>query len=144
MLILAWLAAWETVWWAHRIYHRNTLYRQAARCAAALGRPLVVIGAPDRGTTNGPGQGDLVIDIAPSQCSNSIQADICHEIPLPDDCCVVFVSCVLEYVDDIDAALSEILRVSGGHVYMACVESWTLTAYLYPGAKRTIPMVMSA
>jgi hypothetical protein len=137
-LWLACLAAWETIWWSHRVYQRSETYRQAAQCAAALGRPLVVIGAPDLGLTTGPGTGDLVIDIAPSRCPNSVQADICQQIPLPDDCCVVFVSCVLEYVDNLEAAVSEILRISGGRAFAAHVEPWTLTAYLYPGAQRII------
>jgi len=90
------------------------------------------------GPTTGPGAGDLVVDIAPSECPNSIVADICAGIPLADDCCVVYVSCVLEYVDDLQAACREIERVSGGNVFVTRVEPWTLTAYLYPGARRTL------
>jgi hypothetical protein len=46
---------------------------------------------------------------------------------------------VLEYVDDYDAALAELQRISGGHLYIVRVEPWTLAAYFYPGAKRTLP-----
>lgn len=132
------VAAWEGGWWAIRNGKRATMYRQAEALAKRLGKPLVVVGAPDLGATSGPGCGDLVIDIAPSRCPNSIQADICKQIPLADDSCVVFVSCVLEYVDDAEAAMRELQRVSGGNLYVCRVEPWTLTAYLYPGAKRTL------
>ena len=47
--------------------------------------------------------------------------------------------CTLEYVERVEPALREILRISGGHAFFVGVEPWTLTAYLYPGAKRTLP-----
>jgi ubiquinone/menaquinone biosynthesis C-methylase UbiE len=66
-------------------------------------------------------------------------ADITKQLPFHDNSVVVFVSCVLEYVDDVDAAIKELMRISGGHLYVVRVEPWTATAYLYPGAKRTLP-----
>ena len=131
------LVAWEGVWWASRNATRNRTYDQAQECARALGRPLVVVGAPDRGATRGPGYGDLTIDIGPSDAPNFLQADICKPLPIKSNSCVVFVSCVLEYVQDVDAAVKELLRISGGYVFNCRVQPWTLTAYLYPGAKRT-------
>jgi len=132
--------AWEGVWWANRKANRDHLYAEAKAAARRLGKPLVVIGAPDRGATEGPGyDADLVIDIGPSALPQAIIADICKKTPLASNSCVVFVSCVLEYVSDYNAAMREIKRISGGHYYICRVEPWTLTAYLYPGAKRTIP-----
>ncbi len=60
--------------------------------------------------------------------------------PIPDvadNSSVVFVSCVLEYVTDIDAALREISRIAGSadNVFVVTVQPWTLTARLYPGAR---------
>lgn len=136
---LAAALAWEGGWWLRRNLERKRLYDAALATARAKGLPLVVIGAPDRGATEGPGCGDMVIDIGPSKCPNFLQADICKRLPLDDNCCVVFVSCVLEYVDDYAAALTELTRISGGRLFISRVEPWTATAYLYPGAKRTIP-----
>jgi hypothetical protein len=50
---------------------------------------------------------------------------------------VVFVSCVLEYVGDLPAALREIQRIAGDleNIYIVTVQPWTLTASLYPGAQ---------
>ncbi len=105
-----------------------------------MGRPLVVIGAPDLGPTAGPGCGDVTIDIDPgSTCPNFLQADITKPLPFGNDTVVVFISYVLEYVNDADAALAELRRIAGNEVYGVFVEAWTLTGHLYPGAKRTLP-----
>jgi SAM-dependent methyltransferase len=133
------VAAWEGWWWLSRQHRRDQLYAEAKTLAQSLGKKLVVVGAPDRGATSSPASADdIVLDLGPSKAPNFIQCDICKRIPLPDDSCVVFVSCVLEYVADVDAALAELHRISGGRVYAVCVEPWTLTAYLYPDAKRTL------
>lgn len=107
-------------------------------CARArkLGRPLLVVGAPDAMYTGGYGCGDIVFDIAPSSCSNAYQVDITKPLPLSNASVVVFVSCVLEYVDDVDAALSELRRVSGGELFVVDVEPWTVTAFAVPGTRR--------
>lgn len=132
------VGAWEVGWWLRRRQQRSSMFDLAKKEAERLGRPLVVIGAPDGGVTSGYDCGDVTIDLQSSACPKSIQADITKRIPLDDDSAVVFVSCVLEYVGDYEAAMREICRVSGGHFYIVRVEPWTLTAYLYPGAKRTL------
>ena len=132
--------SWETAWWGRRRLRRAHVYAQALECAHALGRPLVVIGAPDGGATSGYGCGDLTIDLNGSAvCPNVMKVDITKSIPIANDSAVIFCSCVLEYVSDCDAALREIQRVSGGHAFFVGVEPWTLTAFLYPGAKRRLP-----
>jgi hypothetical protein len=56
---------------------------------------------------------------------------------LANDSAVVFVSCVLEYVSDPEAALYELRRIAGSpeNLFLVFVEPWTLTAALYPGAR---------
>ena len=133
------LGSWEMGWWLRRRARRTAQYERARALATALGRPLVVIGAPDGGMTAGYPCGDFTVDILGSACPNTIQADVTKMLPFNDDSAVCYVSCVLEYVDDVDAALREIERVSGGHAFFVGVEWWTLAAALYPGAKRTMP-----
>jgi len=133
------MGSWETFWWARRRARRNTVYEQALAAAQALGRPLVVIGAPDGGVTSGYGCGDVTIDLAQSSCPTSLRADITKTLLFPDNSVVVFCSCVLEYVNDADAAVREIQRISGGYAYFVGVEPWTLSAKWYPGAKRSMP-----
>ena len=138
--IVAGVGAWEVFWWARRRDLRATLYRAAAVRASELNKPLVVLGAPDGGVTAGYGCGDLTVDLFPSGvCPVPIVADVTKALPFADDSVVVFVACVLEYVSDFDAALKELRRVAGNNLYVVRVEPWTLTAYLYPGARRTIP-----
>jgi SAM-dependent methyltransferase len=80
----------------------------------------------------------VTVDVAGSECPRTLTADITRRLPFADDSAVVFVSCVLEYVSDLAPAVTELARVSGGHLYVVRVEPWTLTAYAYPGARRTI------
>jgi hypothetical protein len=136
--LLGALGAWEMFWWADRVRDRHQLYDRAKAHARALGLPLIVVGAPDQGPTPGPGCGDLCLDIAPSACPCSMQVDITKPIPLPDDSAVIFVSCVLEYVGDFNAAWRELQRIAPNRVYVCRVQPWTLTAQLYPGAQRTL------
>lgn len=133
------LGAWEAGWWLRRRVRRTSQFARAQAEATALGRPLVVIGAPDGGITSGYGCGDVTVDISGSVCPNTIVADVTKTLPFSDDSVVVFCSCVLEYVADPDSAIAEIERISGGHVHWVGVEPWTLTALYVDGARRTLP-----
>lgn len=59
--LIAWTCAWEYGWWFQRKIRRHVVYDRALALARRLNRPLVVIGAPDRGPTRGAGYGDLTI-----------------------------------------------------------------------------------
>ena len=133
------LVAWESFWWDARRTKRLNAYTRASTYAKAIGRPLVVIGAPDGGFTSGYGCGDITVDIAGSCCPNTAKLDITTRLPFADDsvCCITM--CTLEYVNNVESALREIDRISGGHAFFVGVEPWTLAAYLYPGARRTLP-----
>jgi hypothetical protein len=140
---LGWTAAsvavWESGWWLRRRLRRSAGYQTALAYARSMNRELVVVGAPDAGATSGYGCGDVTVDLQPTTCPISMQLDVTKPLPFANDSVVVFCSCVLEYVSDVNAALSEIERISGGHAFFVGVEPWTLTAYLYPGARRTLP-----
>jgi hypothetical protein len=137
--LLAAVAAWEAFWWLRRRAMRGDFFAQARALATQLGKPLVVIGAPDGGVTAGYACGDVTIDLAAtSSCPSYLSADITKHIPLEDNSCVIFVSCVLEYVSDEPAAMAELMRVSGGNLFIVRVEPWTLTSLFYPSAQRTI------
>jgi len=140
----AYVGLWELAWWARRRLLRGNVYECASRDAVAAGRSLVVVGAPDRGATGGYGCGDVTVDIASSACPVTLRADITKKLPFEDDSVTVFVSCVLEYVDDAEVAYNELRRVAGEHLFLVRVEPWTLAAYLYPGAKRTLPAYWAA
>ena len=140
------LAAAESGLALQRWHRRRTSFEAATRRALDLGRPLVVVGDPNAGahTSLMPayGCGDLCVDLRGCpRCTNYRAADI-TEGPiagLADDSAVVFVSCVFEYVGDLDAARREVLRIAGepGNVFAVTVQPWTFTAALYPGARWT-------
>lgn len=132
----------EGVTGLYRYGERARLFKQAQARALELRKPLVVIGAPNAGgltaVIGSPyGCGDLCVDLhGCPECGRQVAVDITKDpIPLPQDSAVVFVSCVLEYVDDINAAWAELKRVGGANVFVAIVGGGTLTSYAFPGAK---------
>ena len=128
-----------------RFRERRAAFELAVQRAAALDRRLVVIGDPDAGMhtrlMRAYGCGDVCVDMnGCPKCPMTIVADITKgPIPdVPDNSAVVFVSCVLEYVDDVTAALKEVRRIAGAddNLFIVTVEPWTFTAALYPGARQ--------
>jgi hypothetical protein len=127
-----------------RFRERTAAFQMAMERPFAIGRRLVVIGDPDAGMhtrlMRAYGCGDVCVDLnGCPRCPITIVADITKG-PIPDiadDSAVVFISCVLEYVPEIDAALREIARIAGSaeNVFVVTVQPWTLTAWLYPGAR---------
>ena len=127
-----------------RFEHRRRAFAAAARRAAELGRPLVVVGDPDAGAhtrlMRAYDCGDLCIDLHGCPRCQVMQAADLTQGPIEgvaDDSTVVYVSCVLEYVSDPEAALRELQRMAGSpdNLFLVFVEPWTLTAALYPGAR---------
>ncbi|MCY1062153.1 methyltransferase domain-containing protein [Nannocystis sp. SCPEA4] len=124
-----------------RFNARSSLFAAAVARAQALGRPLVVVGDPDAGMhtrlARAYGCGDVCVDLGGCPlCPVAIAADITKPLPFADNSVVVFVACVFEYVDNVEAAYAELLRVAGSpdNLFVVNVQPWTLTAHLYPGA----------
>ena len=142
LLTLGTIASFEGAGALNRDREREQLYNQAKQRAQQTGRLFVVIGDPSGGTTHGAGCGDTCIDIQGCDCPVSIRHDLTIG-PTPNvknNSAVVYVSCVLEYVSDYQLAWDEIIRMAGSvdNVFVVTVQSWTLTAALYPGARQTL------
>lgn len=127
-----------------RFEARRRAFEAAARHASALGRPLVVVGDPDAGAhtrlVRAYGCGDLCIDLQGCPMCRVMQAADLTAGPVPgvaDDSAVVFVSCVLEYVSNVEVAIQELQRMAGSpeNLFIVFVDPWSLTAALYPGAR---------
>jgi len=127
-----------------RFEARRRAFEAAARHASALGRPLVVVGDPDAGAhtrlIRAYGCGDLCIDLQGCPMCRVMQAADLTAGPVPgvaDDSAVVFVSCVLEYVSNVEVAIQELQRIAGSpeNLFIVFVDPWSLTAVLYPGAR---------
>jgi hypothetical protein len=116
-----------------RNFKRYTLYKQAKQKAEDTGKRLVVVGAPDTGGISGSissalnlyGCGDVCIDIQGCKtCPSSITGKIEDAIPqLEDNSCVLFISCVLEYIEDLPAIIPHLERVSGGDLFVVHVDN---------------------
>jgi len=138
MAIAEGVAAWS------RFDTRTRLFMEAARRARSLQRTLVVIGDPDAGLSTRLRRaydcGDVCVDANGCPMCPVVQVADITAGPIPGiaaNSVVVFVSCVLEYVGDLPAALREIQRIAGDleNIYIVTVQPWTLTASLYPGAQ---------
>jgi hypothetical protein len=143
---LACLAVIEGAAAVRRHTRRSEQFAAAKAHARRVGKPLVVIGDPDAGLHTrlyrAYGCGDLCVDLANCpKCSRSAAVDLCRRrMPLPNNSAIVFVGCTLEYVAEMEPAWQELRRVSGGphQIYIATVQPWCLTAWLYPGARRVV------
>lgn len=145
-LALGAFAAAESVAAVTRHRHRSCLFYKAASRARELGRPLIVIGDPDAGLhtrlVRAYDCGDVCVDANGCPLCPAVRVADIIKGPVPgiaDNSGVVFVSCVLEYVGDLPAALAEIRRIAGDleNVFIVTVQPWTFTAVLYPGARWT-------
>jgi len=128
-----------------RRQNRRDVFNQAVAAANATQKQLVVVGNPDGGLVNSTvGRdydcGELCIDERGCpKCKVQAVARLEQVLPtLPDNSAVIFVSGTLEYVDNLPQVLAQLQRVSGGDLYIAHVQPYTLTAFLYPGAKRRL------
>jgi hypothetical protein len=122
---------------------RRDIFNLAQHQAKQSGKRLIVVGSPDTGIVNRfVGRdydcGDLCLDLVGCMsCDNYAQGRLEDVLPqLESNSAVVYVSMTLEYVQDLDKVLAELERVSGGDLYVVTVPPWTLTAFLYPGARR--------
>jgi hypothetical protein len=102
-----------------RMYKRTEYYNLAKNRTKETNRPLIVVGNPNSGPTNKIiGRlydcGDYTIDINGSECPNTLKGDLVEQLKkFPNNCCVIYISYVLEYIDNIDEAVKEIYRVAG-------------------------------
>lgn len=136
-------AAWEGSLAMLRFADRRKKYAIASARARQLGKPLVVIGDPDSGShtrfMRAYGCGDLCLDLnGCPKCPNQWAVDITKQIPVQTGSAVVFVSCVLEYVNDLPAAWKELRRIAGEELYVTTVQPWSFTGKFFPGAKWTL------
>jgi hypothetical protein len=126
----------------YRNYCRSYYYKMAASRALKIDKPLIVIGDPHNGLgakIHGPayGSGNFIIDISGCSkkvCNDVMERDIVDSLKVFEDgSCVIFVSCVLEYVENIDEAIKEIKRVAGSsdNIFVVTVGTSSYVSYYY-------------
>lgn len=126
-----------------RQYDRLTIFNLAKQKAKQLNKPLIVVGDPYNGKASRFYSkfyktydcGDETVDLTGApRCPNGIKNDIYSYLKSkPSNYGVFFVSCVLEYIDNIDETIKELYRVSGSkdNLFIVCVNDKSLAAYIY-------------
>ena len=131
LLVVTIIVMWDVL--VQRNYRRFMLSRRAQRVAARTGKPLLVIGSPYLGGISGTIAkwlglypcGDICVDIQGCQtCPNqsSMHAEQFLALQKPDSH-VIFISCVLEYIDDIEGTIEQLRRVSGGDLFVVFIDN---------------------
>lgn len=126
-----------------RQYDRLKIFDLAKKRAEQLNKPLIVIGDPYNGQASRfyskyyktYGCGDETVDLTGAPlCPNGIKKDVYNYLKSKHtNSGVIFISCVLEYLDNIDDTIKELYRVSGtkDNLFVVCVNEKSLAAYLY-------------
>jgi hypothetical protein len=136
-----------TIYFAiERQCNRNLYYKRAYKLSKKLNKPLMVIGDPYNGRASkvlgkNYGCGDICLDLTGCpKCVNSSKGYLEDTLPaFPDNSHVIFVSCVLEYVDDVELVYDQLKRISGGDMYVVTVQPNDYFIHMfYKGAKRRI------
>ena len=123
-------------------------YARAQQRSARTGKPLLVIGDPYNGYGSrffgaAYGCGDVCSDLTGCpRCPPRVEKRT-TTLPrgledVPDDSHVVFISYVLEYVEQYPETVRELARIGGQDIFLLRVQPWCLTSRLYPGTKRVL------
>lgn len=135
------VVVYEIFWMINRKAERRKIYSKALKKSQETGKKLLVIGDPNNGSGNKiTGKdyecGDICVDLTGCPgCTVGVKGDIRNVIKgMKDNEYVIFCSCVLEYVDgDITDLVKDLVRVSGGDLFIVSVEKWSIIAYIYYG-----------
>ena len=130
-----------------RKYKRRKLYKMAVERSKETGLPLLVIGDPHNGvasivTGSDYDCGDVCLDLTGCpKCPCKIKGRLEDYLSCPEDKqgrgidlnqYVVYISCVLEYVDDLDLIASRLRQMDQKNLFIVNVEWYSPVAYLYP------------
>lgn len=140
LIVLAVIAYELFIILIYRPYRRRNIYEMAQARAKETGKRLFVIGDPHNDNRNLDGKadygcGDLCLDkeTGCDLCPAGVKSNLEDFLPtLPDNGYVVFISCVLEYVDNFEMVKNELYRVSGGDLFIVNIEPNTFKTKLFP------------
>ena len=136
---IVFLIVYEIVICILRKIKRRTVYAKAKQRAHQTGKKLLVIGDPYNGLASKTtgcdyGCGDLCMDLTGCpNCPKTIKGrleDNLTDINLNEY--IIYISCVLEYVDDIEYIQTFLDKVDPDDLFVVNVEWYSLMAYFYP------------
>ena len=118
---------------------RKVYYKKAVKRAKETNKKLLVIGDPYNGIasiTTGLDYncGNLCIDLTGCpKCDNAIKGRLEDIIPtLNLNEYVIYISCVLEYLDNLPLVMSYLNKVNKNDLFIVNVEWYSLMVYFYP------------
>ena len=118
---------------------RRIVYQKAKKRAKLTGKKLLVIGDPYNGIASKStgidySCGDICIDLTGCPaCPESIKGRLEDTIgTLKLEEYVIYVSCVLEYVDDLDYINTFLDKVKPDDLFVVNVEWYSFMAWFYP------------
>lgn len=120
-----------------RPIRRRRVFDLASKKSKQTGKQLLVIGDPYADnyslSKSDYGCGDICLDINGSTCPISRKHDINQGLgQFGDNQFVVFVSCTLEYVDDLGKTYNELKRISGNDLFIVNMEPYTIKTLFFP------------
>ena len=133
------LIIYEILICIHRKIKRRVTFKKAQKRAKQTNKKLLVIGDPHNGIASKStgcdyGCGDLCLDLTGCpNCPKSIKGrleDVIEDINLNEY--VVYISCVLEYVDDLELINRHLDKMDQNDLFVVNVEWYSLMAYFYP------------
>lgn len=138
----------------YRDFMRWNLYNQARRKARELKKPLLVIGDPHNGAWSsvfGPAYsaGNILFDLKPcTLCKNqAIEGPLHETLPLVEsNSVVVYCSCVLEFIDDLDPIIKHLYRItqSRSDIFIVPIGWWSIAGWLYTHPTHSIKHVIKS
>lgn len=144
LFLVATFFIWDAVAGLKRKWERRRIFGLAKERASETSKKLIVVGDPENGfasqmTGTDYEYGDVCIDLTGCPGAPPFTLKVKDRLEnyvskLPDNCCVLFISCVLEYIDVLDDQLVENLnRVSGGDLFIVKIESYAPSSRFYYG-----------
>ncbi len=142
-LCLIIIAVYETFICFLRKVKRRRIYQMAYARSKETGLPLLVVGDPYNGIASKStgadyGCGDVCLDLTgcPGCASRHVKilkGSMEELLPVIDlSKYIVYISCVLEYVNDLPVFLESLKQVRKGNLFIVNVERYSLVAYIYP------------
>lgn len=122
---------------------RVRIYKLAKKRVAETKRRLIVYGDPYNGHGSRfynqfmktYGCGDICVDLSGCpKCEHGVKSDMLEHLKtLKSNSAVIFTSCVLELIPQVEETIREIKRVAGSldNIFVVTVDSRSLMAYIY-------------
>ena len=134
-----------------RSNRRKSTFKKAIEKKNETGKQLLVVGSPNNGGWSSIigseyGCGDICTDIIGcSTCDKSIKGDLLDVLKsISNNSVVIFESCVLEYVSNLEEIKLEMKRVSGNDIFNVRIGLTLMNIYYFPSLWTKEPQIQNS